>query len=129
MLENGNYITNREIIRQNNTIRNKPKTDPASYNKVLQKGLSTLYRINKSGVWERLGYGLFTLQDIPSNSKVCYFFGDCKKKEDAHPFYSVSINSLISLDCYDHYESGKCMGSLANSPRAAYINGDINLYK
>ena len=128
MFKDGNYITNREIIRQNNAIRNKPKTDPASFNNMLQKGLSKLYRINKDGAWERLGYGLFTLQDIPSNSKICYFFGECKKKEDAHPFYSVHINSAIVLDCYECYESGKCMASLANSPSKAYINGDLNMY-
>ena len=72
LIDGGTYLDNRDIIRNNNRIRNLPKIDHTSFNNTLRKGLSKLYRKNRTGEWERLGFGLFTLQDIPSKTKVFY---------------------------------------------------------
>jgi len=73
LIDGGTYLENRDIIRNNNRIRNLPKIDHSSFNNTLRKGLSTLYRKNTTdGEWERLGYGLFTLQDIAAKTKVLF---------------------------------------------------------
>lgn len=75
----------------------------------LQKRETHLFRQIRNGEWIRLGYGLFTTQDIPKDTVIAYFFGDLKRPQDADPYYQININANLVLDCKKHCEEGKIL--------------------
>jgi hypothetical protein len=85
---------------------NNIQSSAIQLNDKLFKKESTLYRKNKNGEWIRLGFGLFTNQDIPKNTDICYFFGDLKRPEDAEPYYQIQINLNLVLDCAKQCRDG-----------------------
>ncbi len=75
-----------------------------------------------------IGYGLFTLDRIPPNTKIVNFAAGelvttatyaqrCRKGRGD---YGIWVKEDTILDCYEQYKKGACLASAANSPKNCY---------